>query len=121
MEQEDFDNVVACANKQTKCRWQMPVDVLQCVESALGNCNIPNILEAEESAFHDGNLVEATRAIKEILAGIPCDPNGRSLSFVHTNMGTLLAWVEHGGTPIEGAVSSDHDDDAVTAALKLKL
>jgi hypothetical protein len=103
------------------CKWVHSPGPLACVSGDPSTCNEVNILEAEESDFHDCNLIDATAAIKEILAKIPADPNGRSLSFLHTNMGQLLAWVEHGGTPSEGAVTADDDDATVTAALKLKL
>jgi hypothetical protein len=111
---------IVCSGRQS-CKWQATPGELSCVSSPTGTCNVANILEADESDFHDSHLVKASCEIKEILASIPPDPNGRSLSFIHTNMGTLLAWVEHGGTPIEGAVSSEHDDSTVAAALKLNL
>jgi hypothetical protein len=117
----EFDDGFVCGTGRESCKWQMLPGKLSCVSSPRGSCNRANILEADESDFHDSDLIKASCEINEILANIPPDPNGRTLSFVHTNMGTLLAWVEHGGTLIEGAVSSDHDDDAVTAALKLKL
>ncbi|MEO6588189.1 MAG: hypothetical protein ABIP06_02575 [Pyrinomonadaceae bacterium] len=103
------------------CVWVRSLGPLSCVSGDASTCNEVNILEAEESDFHDCNLIDATAAIKEILAKIPADPNGRSLSFLHTNMGTLLAWVEHGGEPGEGAVTAEDDDATVAAALKLKL
>lgn len=102
------------------CDFQKPKGPLSCVDGG-GNCGRVKILEAEESDFHDCNLINATRAIKAIIELIPPDPNGRNLSFLHTKMGTLLAWVEHGGTPIEGAITGNDDNAKVAAALNLKL
>ena len=78
------------------------------------------LLDAEESGFLDGSLIAATSAIKDILANIPADVNGRTLSFLNTRMGTLLAWVEHGHDAWEGAVTAKDDDATIAAALKLK-
>lgn len=103
------------------CKWVHSDGPLGCVSGDSNSCNEVNILEAEESDFHDCNLIDATAAIKEILAKIPADPNGRSLSFLHTNMGQLLAWVEHGSEPGEDTITADDDDTTVAAALKLKV
>lgn len=110
-----------CGGRDGSCKWIHSDGNSSCVESDVATCDIVNILEAEESNFHDCNLVEATAAIKAILAKIPPDPQGRHLSLLHTNMGQLLAWVQHGGTAVEGAVTADDDDATVAAALKLKL
>lgn len=120
MEYQNDDLV--CGGRGSSCKWvnNSPIHPLICVEGSPATCNIVNLLEAEESDFHDSNLIEATAAIKEILAKIPPDPNGRNLSFVQTNMGTLLAWVEHGGDQIEGGVTAEDTDETVAAALKLK-
>jgi hypothetical protein len=71
------------------------------------------------SEFHDQYLIAATQAIKEILAGIPTDAQGRKLSFLHTNMGSLLAWVEHGEAVPANAVTADHGDATIAEALGL--
>ena len=111
-----------CGSRAKRCQWLKPGHhPLTCDDSNTGNCSIVNILEAEHSDFHDSNLIAATAAIKEILADIPPDANGRTLSLLQTNMGQLLAWVEHDGTSIEGAVTADSDDEAVIKALNLKL
>lgn len=110
-----------CSGRDAKCKWVHTPGPLSCVAGDVSTCNMVNILEAEESDFHDSNLVAATAAIKEILANIPPDANGRNLSFLHTNMGQLLAWVEHGGTAAEGGVTADDDDETVATTLKLKL
>jgi len=88
-----------------------------------GGCNKPHFCEAEESSFHDKNLQEATKKINRILSRIPADPKGRKLRFCDTHMGTLLAWVQHGGAkPGKGRQVTRRDDDATVAkALKLKV
>lgn len=86
-----------------------------------GSCTNAKLLEADPSDFHDENLIAATKQIKQILEGIPPDPQGRTLSFLHTNMGSLLAWVRHGATDIPAdAVTAKDDDATVAKALKLK-
>jgi len=83
-----------------------------------GSCVAVQMLKAEPSDFHDQSLIDATNAIEEILAKIP-KRDGRSLSFLHTNMGTLLSWVEHGAKVPYDAVTDESDDHAVTEALGL--
>ena len=89
-------------------------------EAGSGGCSPATIVEAEESGFHDQQLVEATRKIRRILAKIPADPAGRKLSFCHTRMGTLLAWVQHGGKATGRRVTAKDDDATVAKALGLK-
>lgn len=89
-------------------------------EPGSSSCTVPHLLEAEESSFHDRQLVEATRKIKRILAKIPADPAGRKLSFCHTKMGILLAWVQHGGKATGRRVTAKDDNATVAKALKLK-
>lgn len=101
------------------CDYQIMGTMLSCV-TGTPTCNLAEFIEAEESEFHDANLIKATWAIKAILAAIPEDQNGRNLSLLNTKKGLLLAWVEHGGTPIKGAVTSDSDIDSIASALKLK-
>jgi hypothetical protein len=85
-----------------------------------GGCEVAHLLEAEESNFHDQQLVKATRKIRRILAKIPADPAGRKLSFCSTNMGILLAWVRHGGKVTSRRVTAKDDDATVAKALGLK-
>ena len=105
--------------KAGQCGHQILDGRLGCTDGD-GGCRPVSLLEAEASGFHDASLIAATTAIKGILANIPADANGRTLSFIHTNMGTLLAWVEHGHDAWQGAVTSADDDATIAAALKLK-
>ena len=89
-------------------------------QSGSGSCSAAVLLEAEPSGFHDENLIAATQKIREILAGVPADSRGRKLSFIQTNMGSLLAWMYHGATaPLEGVTAKD-DDATIAKALRLK-
>ena len=95
-------------------------DVVAC-EVGTSTCTGANLLEAETSQFHDANLAEATRKIREILEGIPHDPQGRELVFLHTRLGSLLAWVEHRGKiPADQGIRPDADDATIAKALRLK-
>jgi hypothetical protein len=81
---------------------------------------VAELLEAEASGFHDENLIAATQQIRAILAAIPPDPAGRKLSFIRTNMGELLAWMDHSGAEVpEGAVTAEDDDATIAQALRL--
>lgn len=88
--------------------------------SGSGGCLAGDLLEAEPSGLHDETLIEATRKIKQILSEIPVDADGRKLSFLVTNMGLLLAWVNHGEEIPPNAVTAKDDDATVAKALKLK-
>lgn len=100
------------------CGPQIKGEVLGCGNGQ--SCMTVALLEADESGFHDQHMIDATTAIRQILANIPEDPNGRKISFIHTNMGTLLAWVDHGLGDIEGAVTEKDDDATIAAALRLR-
>ena len=117
MSYED-DNIDPC--KAGQCGKQILNDQVGC-SSGAGDCIPVSLLEAEESGFHNASLIAATSAIKDVLANIPPDENGRTLSFLNTRMGTLLAWVEHGHEAWEGAVTAKDDDATIAAALKLKI
>ena len=116
---ENENVIVEGRCKGGACGFQLKGEVLGCTENG-GSCMLVNILEAEESAFHDIHLASATQSINEILANIPEDPDGRKISFINTNMGTLLAWVDHSDIILEDAVTEDDDDATIAAALKLK-
>lgn len=106
-----------CGGRQ--CSYNITKSAIGCT-SGDGSCFAALLLTAEESDFHDKTLAAATLAIKKILDGIGADPQGRKLSFVKTNMGILLAWVEHGKPVPSGAVTSADDDYKIAAALRLK-
>lgn len=90
-----------------------------CTETG-NSCSNGRLLSAEPSIFHDGLLIEATNRINEILDALPEDPEGRTVSFINTRMGTLLAWVSHGATVAPpGAVTNADDNATIARALKL--
>lgn len=89
-------------------------------ETGSGSCWVAFMVEADTSAFHDETLQNATREIKAILEAIPKDPEGRKLSFVHTEHGTMLAWVRHGVTVPDGKVTFDSGPDKVKEALGIR-
>ena len=111
------ENKAGCTGKI--CGHQIKGDMLACDNDGSA-CLLVNFLEAEESGFHDSYLADATSRIKAILAEIPEDRNGRKISFIHTRMGTLLAWVDHSGVVLDGAVTENDDDATIARALRLK-
>ena len=92
---------------------------IECITGS-GSCWAAVLCEAERSSFHDETLQKATEQIKEILGRIPPDSDGRKLSFVHTDHGTLLAWVRHGGAETTGATTFESGRDEVAKALGIK-
>lgn len=114
---ETQPNSETCVGKA--CSFFISGESLAC-SSGKGDCAVAEILEAEISGFHDEHLAEATRQIRAILSGIPEDPEGRKLSFLVTDMGLLLARVDHGATIPDDAITADHDDETLARALRLK-
>ena len=101
------------------CGWNAFGKHVEC-DSGNGSCWTARILQAEDSPFHDKYLADATVKIKENLEGIP-PRSGYTLSFVHTDLGTLLAWVHHGTTIPDDAVRYGDDDAKIAEALGLIL
>lgn len=90
---------------------------LGCTDGA--SCSEARMLKAQRSKFHDAALAEASRRIDEILGSIPADPSGRQLSFLHTKMGTMLAWVRHDVDVPKGCATAESPDHELCAALGL--
>jgi hypothetical protein len=110
------NGITACKGT---CDFTISDDTAACSDGK-GSCATAELLEAEPSGFHDQNLIDATQRIREILAAIPPDPAGRKLSFIRTNMGELLAWMDHSGAQVpEGAVTAEDDDATIAEALRL--
>lgn len=101
------------------CGFNVDGETVICT-SGDGSCFEASILEAEVSGFHDTSLAYATSSIKTTLGAIPKDPQGRKVSILNTNMGLLLAWVQHGGAVPPGAVTANNTDAEIAAALKLR-
>ena len=84
-----------------------------------GSCWQAYFIDAADSVFHPQQLKDATRRIKEILDPLVSGPDGRTLSFLHTPFGTLLAWVKHGEPCSDDAVTSDNTPEEIAKALGL--
>jgi hypothetical protein len=85
-----------------------------------GSCWTARMAEADNTTkFHDKELYEATAKIHDILKNIKTPTDGRQLSFVHTDDGTILAWVRHNGAH-KDAVKYKHGHEKVKKALKIK-
>ncbi len=91
-----------------------------------GGCDIGNgscwqayFVQARDSRFHPKELQEATERIKEILDPLVKGPDGRTLSFVHTPFGTLLAWIQHGQRFPGDVVTSDSSPEEIAETLGL--
>ena len=85
-----------------------------------GSCWTARMADAELTAFHDADLYAATTEIQKILNTIPQPTDGRKLSFVHTEEGTILAWVRHGAPFPPHAVKFKDGHAKVKQALKIK-
>lgn len=84
-----------------------------------GSCGSARLVDARESDFHPAELQNATRQIQAILNAISPPREGLKLSFIHTRMGTILAWVKHGGTYTADAITSANTDAEIAEALGL--
>jgi hypothetical protein len=114
-----MENNVVISDCKSGCDFGVGEDA-NCAQGG-NSCSVATLLVAEQSRFHDENLIQATRQINEILEGLPKDSEGRTLSFLHTRMGSLLAWVRHGATSLPpGVVTADDDDATLAKALHLK-
>jgi hypothetical protein len=102
--------------------WIMtPEGVLECISGG-ASCAVTPLLEAEPSDFHDQALIDATQQINQILAAIPPDPQGRTVSFLYTKFGTILAWVRHGSDAAgPDSITGEDDDETVIEALGLRV
>ena len=104
---------------RSPCTFAVTDRKVPCVPGG-SECGIAVMAEAEISAFHDQTLADATQKIKQVLASIPPDKQGRKLSFLRTHRGTLLAWVHHGAKVPPGAVPATADEKTLSKALRLK-
>lgn len=84
-------------------------------------CFRAKLAKAEESAFHDKQLVDATEQITKILDSLK-DDKSRKLSLLATDAGMMLAWVNHddidvgdGSEPVRGS----DDPEKVLKALRI--
>lgn len=88
-------------------------------QSGDGSCWSARLVDARESDFHPTDLQNATRQIQTIIDSITPPREGLMLSFIHTRMGSILAWVNHGGTPTAGTITSANTDAEIAEALGL--
>jgi hypothetical protein len=113
-----------CGNGVDGCRTEITVDengntVLTCAPGG-NSCSVAPLLELDESGFHDSVLQNATQSVNEILNNIPPNADGKNLSFVTTKAGVFLAWVHHGGTHNESAITAEDDKETVVKAFNIK-
>lgn len=84
-----------------------------------GSCFHAQMLQAEESKFHDASLAKVTSQINDILNSVPEDEYGRQLSFLHTPFGTMLAWVRHDVNVPKDAITGDSAKEDLASSLRL--
>ena len=101
------------------CGYNVDGETIACTTGD-GSCFEASFLEAEISGFYDSSLDAATTSIITTIGKIPPDPAGRKLSILNTNMGLLLAWVEHGSVPAPNAVRYENSNAEIAQALKLR-
>ena len=107
-----------CVGK--KCQHVIHGEDATC-ETGTSTCNPAKLLQAEPSGFHDAALIDATNKINQILETIPADARGRTISLLHTEWGSLLAWVDHNAIAPADGVRPDADEATIAKALRLKL
>lgn len=107
----------SCVGKA--CEYVIKDDDATC-EPGTSTCLPAKLLDAGPSGFHDASLIDASNRINQILEAIPKDGRGRTLSFLQTKWGALLAWVDHNAVAPEDGVRPDADDATIARALRLK-
>ena len=88
------ESASGCTGKD--CEFTAYETMVACVDG-VSYCFHAKLAKAEESAFHDKQLVDATEQITKILDSLK-DEKGRKLSLLATDVGMMLAWVNHGET-----------------------
>jgi len=91
-------------------------DTIDCFKDQLDFQTVCGLWEAEPSAFHDDELVAATKKINAVLSRIEKSngDKGRKLSFIKFDNRLMLVWAEYG-------VVGPHDDfETIAKRLKLR-
>ena len=103
-----------------RCSFNIDVtkDMINC-DSGDGSCLAATFLTAEESPFHDKELITATKSINEIIAKI-AKKDGVELSLLNTDDGLMLAWVHHDGETSSTDITSRNTMEEIRAALRIK-
>lgn len=103
-----------------RCSFNIDIakDMINC-DAGDGSCVAAKFLTAEESPFHDKELIAATKSINEIIAKI-AKKDDVELSFLKTDDGVMLAWVHHDGETSSTDVTSKNSPDEIRAALHIK-
>jgi hypothetical protein len=114
---DELSEITSCTGK--KCGYNITREDVGC-SSGDGSCLDAKFLVAQESSFHDRQLIQATEEIKNIIARLTA-PEGKTLAFLNTDFGILLAWVEHGMAVPDDAVTYRDSAEAIAKALGLKL
>jgi hypothetical protein len=101
-----------------KYKWALIKGVVHCYPSDAAVQLIYDLWQVRElTPFHDAELAQATKAIKNILRKVQKnnkDPN-RTLSFIIFGNRPLLVWAQY------GAIGPDDNPKKIEKALRLKL
>lgn len=92
MENEEL--VSGCTGRD--CEFNAYYTKVVCLDGTR-SCFYAKLAKANESEFHDKQLIEATEQITKILDSLK-DEKGRRLSLLATDAGMMLAWVNHDET-----------------------
>ena len=105
----------------TTCDWLFHgKSGFSCTEGT-GDCIPAEFLLAFPTTFHDAVLEEASIKMNRIIHRIPANTNGKKLSFVVTNEGIFMAWVDHNAPPPgTKTVTRRSDEKEIKKALKLR-
>jgi hypothetical protein len=89
-----------------------------CVNGS-GTCSSARMLSGGITDSHDAELEAASKEIQSILDGLEANANGRKLSFLSTDEGLFLAWVDHSRPPAKGSIRREDGHEKVAMALDL--
>lgn len=92
--------------------------IVGCINGS-GTCSAARILSGRITESHDAELEAASKEIQAILDGLEANANGRKLSFLNTDEGLFLAWVDHSQPAALGSIRREDGHEKVAMALEI--
>ena len=126
---ENENNEYRPCRGRRRCGWgilaeEESSDTILCIDGG-GGYKRAQMLKAKNSVFHTPAIKAATDKIEAALNDVIAtgEGNGRRLSFLFTDIGVVLAWVDHDATIPKGRdiITEDSSDAEVIKALGLKI
>ena len=78
-----------------RCGFEIVDDEVRCVSSDVASCWPATFLAAEVCNYHPQNVADKMQAIKDLVASLYHEANGRILRLVLTSNGPMLVWATY--------------------------